>query len=329
MNDIMTAALEFGATSPSISPADKHISTQRLDFRRITPYDMEAIMPYLKRDKGRTTDFSYGGLLMWVDVFHYESAIVHDTLFVKGRLENNLDIPAYSLPLGSLPIAQSVTLLRRHSRENELPLMFSAIPEYALSQFMELNPRRITLLDGWGDYLYEAEKLATLSGKKMAKKRNHVNQYVNMYGADTFEPIDTANIGDVIAFMSRLKALSPDYGLSPMAIAERNAAEKTLHIMAQGGLKYEGGLLRIDGRVVAYTIGDTKGDTLYIHIEKADREIAGAYEAINKYFAAYMLERYPHIAYINREDDAGDAGLRRAKESYHPVSVLKKYNVIF
>lgn len=64
--------------------------------------------------------------------------------------------------------------------------------------------RKITLLDGWGDYIYDAEKLATLSGRKMAKKRNHVNQYLNLYGSDTYEPLSKANIKEVELYMSGL-----------------------------------------------------------------------------------------------------------------------------
>ncbi len=205
--------------------------------------------------------------------------------------------------------------------------MFSAVPEYALSQFMSLSPHKITLLDGWGDYIYDAEKLATLSGRKMAKKRNHVNQYLNLYGSDTYEPLSKANIKEVELYMSGL--VTSDVSTAGMAYEERLLALKTLRMMQEYDLPYTGGLLRVNGRVAAFTIGDIKGDTLFVHIEKADRDIPGAYETINKCFAADMLSMYPHIKYINREDDAGDPGLRKAKESYHPIEVLKKYNVIF
>lgn len=310
----------------------KHYSadcTDALVFKQITSDDMPLIQEYLNREEGRTTDFSFGGVLMWVDLFKYEFAVYNDTLFIKGRLENDLNVPAYSMPVGSLSLAESVDILRQHSRDNGLPLMFSAIPEYALSQFMSLGPKHITLLEGWGDYLYDADKLATLSGKKMAKKRNHVNQYVALYGNDTFEPITAANIEDVRSFMDSLESATPETELSPMAVAERRLAAKALSMMGDENIPYEGGLLRVNGKVAAFTVGDVKGDTLFIHIEKADRGIPGSYEAINKFFAAYMKERHTQIKYINREDDAGDEGLRKAKESYHPLEVLKKYNVVF
>ena len=116
---------------------------------------------------------------------------------------------------------------------------------------------------------------------------------------------------------------------SPAARQERDLARKTLRLMASAQTPMEGGLLRVQGRVVAFTVGDLQGDTLHIHIEKADREVPGAYEMINKAFAADMTTRHPQLRFINREDDAGDPGLRQAKLSYHPLELLKKYNVIF
>ena len=75
-------------------------------------------------------------------------------------------------------------------------------------------------------------------------------------------------------------------------------------------------------------MGEIIEDVLYVHIEKADRNLNGLYEMINMSFSKDMKETYPSLAYINREEDAGDPGLRKAKESYHPVMLLNKYNVL-
>lgn len=297
-----------------------------LKFMPITAANMPLVWSYLQHEPGRTCDFSYGGVLMWVDLFHYEMAICEDTLFIKGRLEDDLRKVAFSLPVGRLPLSESLKILKAYCRERNLPLRFSAIPEYAMADFMAAGPKSIAQLTDWADYLYDAEKLSTLSGKKMAKKRNHVNQYLNLYGPDTYEPLTPENLSDVAEFMDRLEA-SPAPGAQ--AAAERKLARKVIEMMGERELPMEGGLLRVGGRVVAFSIGDVKGDTLYVHIEKADREIAGSYEMINKSFAADMTRRHPGLRFINREDDAGDEGLRKAKQSYHPCELLKKYNVIF
>lgn len=93
---------------------------------------------------------------------------------------------------------------------------------------------------------------------------------------------------------------------------------------------FEGAVLRGNGgKVVAFTVAEIIGDTLIVHIEKMNHDVSGAGESINKLFAAEMLMRYPDLKYINREDDAGDPGLRKAKQSYHPATMLRKFNVTF
>lgn len=95
-----------------------------------------------------------------------------------------------------------------------------------------------------------------------------------------------------------------------------------------GAYPFEGVVLKTpaDG-MVAFAIGEVIGDTLYVHIEKMNHEVSGAGECINKLFAEYMLDKTPHLRYINREEAAGDPGLRKAKDSYHPAMLLEKFNV--
>ena len=299
----------------------------KLIFKKITPEAMPEIWNILKEEKGRTTDFSYGGLLMWVDYFHYEYAIVEETLFIKGRVESDISKVAFSLPVGSLPLPLSINILKAYCAKEDIPLILSAVPDYAIGDLSLLNPAKIEQLEDWGDYLYYAEMLSTLKGKKMSKKRNHVNQFMSAYPDWTFTPLTPENADDAIAFMDKIDAEGDD---TPMAIIERNLNRLTLEIIKSGDENLEGGILRsASGEMLGFTIGDVKGDTLFVHIEKALRAAPGACEMINKVFAEEMMRKHPEIEYINREDDSGDEGLRKAKQSYHPIEVLTKYNVIF
>ena len=83
-------------------------------------------------------------------------------------------------------------------------------------------------------------------------------------------------------------------------------------------------LLKSDNEVIAFTIGEIVDDVLMVHIEKANREYDGSFPTIQKLFATYCLENY-NIKFINREDDAGDEGLRKSKLSYKPINLIKKY----
>lgn len=297
-----------------------------LHFRNITHADMPLIWKFLCREHGRTTDFSYGGLFMWVDFFDYQFAIYEDTLFIKGLVENDRSKPAFSLPIGSLSIRDAISVLRDYCHEEGMPVVLSAVPEYALPLLEELQPAYIELLADWSDYLYDAEMLASLHGKKMMKKRNHVNYFTAHNPEWRFLPFQPHHVGEVLEFMNLYDSELDEAYMGK--VESRLARELVLH-MAENDSVLKGGILYDrPEHICAFSIGDVKDDTLFVHIEKASRHVGGSYEMINKAFAEYMLTIFPEIKYINREDDGGDEGLRHAKESYHPLALLRKYNVI-
>lgn len=297
-----------------------------LDFKPITPGSMASIWPILMHEKGRTTDFSYGGILMWVDLFNYEYDIYADTLFIKGVMENDLSRPAFSLPVGRLPFNESINLIKEYCTNHNLQTEFSAVPEYALPEMKKAGARIIEELKDWGDYLYNAESLAFLKGKKMSKKRNHVNQFTTHYPDYHVEPLNAGNADLALRIIDRIDSYGDS---SAMASTERNLSRKMVEMIRFGNENLESMILFANATPCAFTIGDFKGDTLFVHIEKALREFNSSYEMINMLFSRHMIEKHPCIRFINREDDAGDIGLKIAKESYHPLEILRKYNVIF
>lgn len=296
------------------------------EFKPVTRESMSVIMPYLEKAPGRTTDFSYGGLLMWVDYFRYEYSIFRDTLFIKGAVENDLTRNAFAMPIGEMSLGESLGVMKSLCKASDSPLVLSAVPEECLESLSAYLPKSVEPLEDWGDYIYSAEDLAYLRGKKFSKKRNHVNQFIGLYPDWKLEEITTENAMKAMSFMDIFDLEGDD---TPMAAEERRLSREMIGHLANGDTTLKGALLYAGDAVCAYTIGDLRGDTLFIHIEKATRKVAGSYEAINSFFARNMLERNPGIKYINREDDSGDSGLRFAKESYHPLAILKKYNVIF
>lgn len=300
---------------------------RQLNFQPVDIEAMSRIWPVLSLSRGRTCDFSYGGLLIWAPLLGYEYAIVNDTLFIRGRFEGDFSKQAFSLPVGAMPLHESVRLLGQWTRKHGEGLRLSAVPEYALPEIVAMHPRLVTELPNWADYMYDITSLASLSGKKMAKKRNHVNKFEATYPYASLREMTPENIPDALSLLERINASVA--AESEMAANERVLCASTLTLMATHATQMQGAILYVAERPVAFTVGDIKGDTLFIHLEKADREIAGAYEAINKYFATSMLAANPQLRYVNREDDAGDAGLRKAKESYRPVAKLKKFDITF
>ncbi|MEZ3591545.1 MAG: phosphatidylglycerol lysyltransferase domain-containing protein [Muribaculaceae bacterium] len=301
-------------------------ATRQLRFRPITMADLPAIRAILAAtpaDKsGRTCDFTVAGIYMWIDYFYYQYCIVDDTLFIKGVTENDVTRPAFSVPVGPIPIGEAMGLLSEYCREHNTPLRFSAVPESRLADFLHEGTFVVEELTDWADYLYPAAQLATLSGKAMNKKRNHVNRFVTDNPGYRFEPITAENVAEVERFMESCDETA-DAG--EMAEFERSQVEDVIRRYGEYG--FEGALLRDNsGEIVAFTVGEVIGDTLYVHIEKMSHAVAGAGETVNKLFAAAMVDRYG-VAHINREEDVGDEGLRKAKLSYHPERLLKKYNM--
>lgn len=328
----MTPAIPLALHTNS-DVAVRHASRPQINLDpqlRFKPVDFEAmvhIWPLLALSPSRTCDFSYGGLLIWAPLFGYEYAVTDNSVFIRGRLEGDFAKTAFSLPAGEMPLGDSLRLLGRHARLQGECLRLSAVPEYALPEIMPLKPSRVVELPDWADYMYDITVLATLTGKKMAKKRNHVNKFEATFPDAELRDLTAANIPEALQLLKYINASAPD--VTDIARAERQLCADTLALMAHHDTPMRGAILYANGKPAAFTVGDIKGDTLFIHIEKADRAVPGAYEAINKYFASRMLAAHPELRYVNREDDAGDPGLRYAKRSYHPLALLKKFDVTF
>lgn len=300
-----------------------------LGFKRVTLDDIPAINAVLRDTawvSSRTCDYSIGGIFMWIDYFDYSYCIVNDTLFIKGVTENDVTTPAFSLPVGEMNLGEAVTLLRDYcAAHGNMSLKFSAVPEDRVEELRKLGATLVEPLEDWADYIYDAYSLASLSGKKLSKKRNHVNRFVADNPGYRFEPLTRDNLGDVKAFFdaSHLALDKP-----VLADAERLQVKAVLDNLDCYSMM-EGAVLSTpaDG-IVAFTVGEIIGDTLYVHIEKMNHSVPGAGETINNLFAKQIMERHPEVCYINREEDTGDSGLRQAKLSYHPLALLKKFNVV-
>lgn len=306
-------------------PTSYTASSKSLSFKAVTQQDITAIYPYLPAAATRTCDFTVGGVVLWADWFRYRYCIHSNTLFIKGMSEDDMHTVAFSLPVGELPLNESIAMLRDYCRRRSLPLVLSAVPEEYVAPLRALGATSVEELPDWADYLYEIDSLATFAGKKMNKKRNHINRFVAEHPDYCIEPITDANIAQVRAFFESLP-LPEDKPL--MAEYDRCQVRELLN--NPGRYPFEGAALTIPGAgVVAFAFGEVCGDTLVVHIEKINHNIAGAGEVMCRDYAAMMKARHPELMYENREDDAGDPGLRQAKEALHPCAMLRKFNVRF
>lgn len=295
-----------------------------MDFHSLDRDAIGRLMPFLHSHPFRSCDFTVGGLFLWADAFGYRYTIERDTLFISGRAVNDSSLPAFSLPLGPLPLSESIDMLRAHCAAAGTPLVLSSVPEEALPVLIDEGARQVEQLTDWSDYLYEAEALATFAGKKLSKKRNHLNRFAADHPDALLRPVTPADIPAITDFYHRLHSTHT----GPMALYDRDMTLRTLEHLAD--YPFEASLLEIPGQgIAAFAVGETVGDTLHVHIEKMDHDITGSGETICNRFTAEICRRHPEVRWVNRQDDSGDQGLRRAKLALHPAFMLHKYNVAF
>lgn len=172
------------------------------------------------------------------------------------------------------------------------------------------------------DYVYLVEDLAELKGRKYSKKKNKRNQFIKSYDYK-YERLGEDNLEDVIKFQESW-CIKKDCANSENLRSESLGLENLFKNLDK--TEIIGGVLYADNRVVAYTLGEQlTHDTVVIHVEKADELYNGSYQAINSIF---LNQEWSHMTYVNREDDSGIEGIRKAKESYFPINKVKKYQIL-
>lgn len=270
------------------------------------------------------SDYTPGLVMMWAEYLDYGIHIQDNTLFMRTRDEQATGRISYALPMGAMPLARSLDLLKRHCVDQKHELVLSPVPACALPQLQQLAQCEITPMVGWSDYVYDIQALATLTGKKLNKKRNHVNRFAADNPGYKLIPLNADNAPQVINFYQR-QPLDPD--MDAMGRYER---WRVLDMLSRLGdyPMLECAALHAPGRgVVAFTMGEVAGDTLVTHVEKMAHDVPGSGETVNKLYAQYMLDRHPQLRWVNREEDCGNPGLRHAKQSYHPAFMVDKFSV--
>lgn len=288
-----------------------------MNFEPLTLEEIGAVRPLFQRLASRTCDYTVGSMFMWRDFFHIEYALEADTLFSRLRMEGE---SYYYLPVSD-DVEGAIRCLL-DEKPAGAPARFWTVPEEYVPLFTRTGRvTAITEQPDLFDYLYRAQDLAGLKGKKYSGQRNQISQFRRGFDTWEFKALEREDLGRVTAFFEEhyLRTAS-DF---PFEREENAGVLEVLEKFDAFGM--EGGCLIADGRVVGFSLHEIIGDTLYTHIEKADRTVKGAYQMlVNQAAAAFAGEG---VLYINREEDMGDEGLRVSKQSYHPVKLLKKYKI--
>lgn len=290
-----------------------------LDFHRLRPEQRREYEQVLFSGETRGCEYSFANLYLWG---------WQQTVFTRGCVaffSHFSGRSIYPFPIGPGDKKGVIEDILEDARQRGIPCRIT-----------NLLPQEAELLEQWFpgrfhfrsdrssfDYVYDISDLADLKGRKFQKKRNHLNRFRAAHPDCRVVPLDPNDLGaaqDMVHdwYARRLREdPQGDYMLESIAMGK---AFRHYEALAMEGIA-----LVENGAVLAVTMGSRlSGDTFDIHFEKAREDVDGAYTVVNAEFAAYLREKHPELRYLNREDDLGLEGLRKAKLSYNPHHLTEK-----
>lgn len=311
-----TETLSLWQSAINLSQLRKNVCPcNSLKFKRITMSDIPKLVEFFKIHSSRSCDYSIGGILMWTDYFDYKMDIVEDTLFIKGY-DRESDTYIYYEPIGNLDKKISHRMVASDMSKNERDSILITADESSTDTDID---RLGDCKEIWKEYLYDIDKFLNFSGKKMEKKRNHLNYFIKHYSGYTIEKISDENIDDIIHFTEEFEQ---SHSESDMSVYE--SLQTIVVLKSFKEYPFEGILIKYNGEIIAYSFGEKIKDTFFLHVEKANISYEGVYQAIASFMSRYIKEKYPDVSLLNREEDMGIDSLRKSKESYHPSLIINK-----
>ena len=290
-----------------------------LSFKKITLNEKEILEHYFTYHKERSCDFTVGVVLMWKDFYSIEYTVEDNTLFLKYTSPSG-DI-VFPFPQGESPI-EGLDKIYKYCTENNLPPIFCFVTENDL-EIIKKHFGKVKAKDErmWADYLYDAQSIIELQGKKYRGQRNHINKFLRHYTDYSFEQITKDTKHQAREFFDEI---SENFDkASPYAQEDQKKVREVIKNCKDYSMF--GAMLKVNNKVIGISYGEILNDTLFIHIERANTEYFGAYQMLVNMFAKTFVDE--NVKYINREDDSGDEGLRKSKLSYNPIQLIKKYNI--
>ena len=290
-----------------------------IPFKDITLADKDTITSFTMKSDRRNCDLSFSNLCSWRFLYDTQFAVVDNFLVFKFWAGEQL---AYMMPVGTGDLKAVLWELIEDARKENQHFCMLGVCSNMRADLEAILPEQFTFTEDrdYADYIYLRSDLSTLKGKKFQAKRNHINRFRNTYPDYEYTPITPDRIQeclDLEAEWCKVNNCDQQEGTGN----ERRALIYALHNFETLGLT--GGILHVNGKIVAFTFGmPINHETFGVHVEKADTSIEGAYAMINYEFVNRIPEQY---IYINREEDLGIEGLRKAKLSYQPATILEKY----
>ncbi len=292
-----------------------------IPFKTVTLCDKGWVDEIVRAENSPSADYNFGNIYIWDKRYRQLIARLGDRMLTKLRYEGH---PAFVFPIGSGPLRPAIEALRDFAAQRGYPLVIRGITDGHRAMLEQEYPGcfEFCLEENNLDYLYRAEKLATYAGKSLHGKKNHCNRFEAEHDWD-FVPLTRELIPGCL---DMLDVWTEDnlQRLDKSVVDEHDAIIRAFAAFERLGL--EGGVLRAEGQIVGFSLGEMcAADTFDVHFEKARIDLNGAYPMVCRELTRMLLQRHPELVYMNREDDMGLEPLRQSKLSYKPEYLLNKY----
>ena len=268
----------------------------------------------------------FTGLYMWRNLSNTRWAIEDDIIYLCSEWQGEFSAFQPLCKPDKIPVAiTKIIEMFKECGQNEV--RFAGLEKFFVDELAKYPDATFEISSDRNnsDYVYLAQDLINLSGRKFHGKKNHLNQFYKDYPTAEYLPITCEIIPQcrevLINWYEIRRAENPN---DEFLYYEQAAIHEIFDNFDD--FKLKGGAISLGGKIIAFSYGEQlNSDTAVIHVEKADPEIRGAYAAINQNFIA---NEWANMTYINREEDMGLEGLRQAKESYRPVKLIEKFSAV-
>ncbi len=293
-----------------------------INFQEITLTQKPLFDKYFGQRRYENAHLNFTNLFMWRNIYSIKWAEQHDCLLIKAEYDGQ----QYMLqPFGpDEAVATVLEALSSFFARQNLPFVIRGVEKFMVDLIEAWRPGQFNFTgdrDNF-DYVYHSKDLIELKGRKYHSKKNHINSFLRTYSNYQYEQLTPEWVPHCIENQlewCRKKGCDDD----PTLRGESNAIIEVLTHWTE--LNLQGGLITIGGKVEGFTFGEQlNADMAVIHVEKANPDIRGVYPVINQKFCE---NAWQHLEYVNREEDMGIEGLRKAKESYYPAKMIEKYIV--
>ncbi len=291
-----------------------------LSFHPITMADQAQMTKFYADHPAQEAQYAFAANFVWRKVYEIQVCYLPNAMLLSFQ-EGSVRRFRCPLAADQSSFEKAMQELFDFCKMQKIPCLLGGVGQREADRLMRMLPPERLLLEApeaQKEYLYERQTLVDLPGKKLHPKRTNLRRFLE--GNWAYNPM-TIDLISACKQMHRAWCLANDCHNNPDQCAETAATMEAFDHFEQLGLL--GGVLTLNGQVVAYAMGEQLGgDTFAVHFEKALPQVTGAYAAINQMFCANGMQ---DATFVNREEDAGVEGLRRAKRSYQPIKLLPLY----